>query len=692
MKEPRLRLDLIISQQLQRGVVVYVIKDQLDGQYYKFGEMEYTILSLLDGTRNAKQILKAAQSSLPDLDLEASDLKDFISSVNKMNLLEKSLEEKNSMLVARLREDRKSQLLSKKGSLMYKRFPVFDPDQLFDRIHPYLKFFWKKPFVICCLLLMASSGCILLYHWREVLEGVLAIYSFHGQNAHSVFILWITVLTVIALHEFAHGLTCKNFGGHVHEIGFLLLFFQPCMYCNVNDAYAFTNKRHKLYTVFAGGFFEFLLGSIFAYLWLFSNRGTTVNALAYQAMTICGLSSVLFNFNPLMKFDGYYALADYLELPNLKQESFGYLKAVVRKHIFHLGDTSEFDHFDRSTRRALLIYGICSFIYMSSILIGLVFIVKMFVLDSLKELGLLIIMLVAFKMLGPHVTKSFAFLKEFMVMKNIKLLSLKGAGVLAVFVVILYMVLFAVPFSNNMISTCSLVAMNKLVLRTAVSGRLAAVNFNHCDRVPAGVALVVLENREIERALVDKEMELESLEFQQRQAAMTGDAYRTQELETRIGMLRAEIERLKIELESLKITVPEEAILLTENMDFEIGRVFSPGDVVAELLPTATINAEITLFEEDVGKLAGGVPIKLKLNAFPRVIFPGNLVRVLPNETEAGKQKQFAALAEFSNQTAKQMIYPGMQGVIKVALPATTGFRLLSGWLIRTFRFDMMFF
>ena len=692
MKKPQLRSDLIVSQQVQRGIVVFVVKDPLDGQYFKFGETEYQVLRQMDGTRSMREVLDAANRALPDMDLGEEDIKDFVASVNKMNLLEKSLEEKNAMLVSRLREDRKNQLLSKKGSALYKRFPLFDPDRLFDKMHPYISFLWKKPVVILLICFMLSAGCIIMYHWREVLEGIKAIYSLHGKSAHGVFMLWATVLTVIALHEFAHGLTCKNFGGHVHEIGFLLLFFQPCMYCNVNDAYAFTNKRHKLYTVFAGGFFEFLLGSCFAYIWVLTNPDTTLNAVAYQVMTVCGFSSVLFNFNPLMKFDGYYALTDYVEIPNLKQEAFGFLKYVSRTYLFRLGDSHEYDHYDFRTKRILFAYGVCSFIYMSGILIGILFIVKMFVLDSLKEIGLLIIMLVAVKTFGPHAKKSTGFMKEFMMLKNITLLSGKGIVILVVAIAVIGALLFAVPFPATLTTTCSLVAMNKIPLRTAVAGQLKQVNFHHCDRVKTGDVLVELVNSEKELALRQKEMELESQEYQFKLAASSGDAYQKEKFSLQIATLRKEIIKIQNELANLKIVVPEDAIVLTEDLDFEIGRQYGPGEIIAELFPTSTINAEITIIEEDISYLKQETPIKLKLHAFPRVTYDGMILKLLPNETEKGQQKEFTALAEFSTTSSQQIIYPGMTGMIKVKLDKTTGFGLISSWLIRTFRFDMMFF
>lgn len=111
----KIRTDLIITQQIQRGKTVFIIKDPMDGQYYKFGELEFSIIKLIDGKNTDTQILEKINKIESNTGIEASDIKDFINSLNKMNLLEKSIEERNAMFVARLRDERKSKLLSKKG-------------------------------------------------------------------------------------------------------------------------------------------------------------------------------------------------------------------------------------------------------------------------------------------------------------------------------------------------------------------------------------------------------------------------------------------------------------------------------------------------------------------------------------------------------------------------------------------------
>jgi putative peptide zinc metalloprotease protein len=125
---------------------------------------------------------------------------------------------------------------------------------------------------------------------------------------------------VKVLHEFGHGLSCKHFGGECHELGAMLLVFTPALYCNVSDSWMLPNKWHRAAIGAAGMYVELFLASIATFLWWFSTPGL-LNHICLSVMFICSVSTVIFNGNPLLRFDGYYILMDILEIPNLRQKS-----------------------------------------------------------------------------------------------------------------------------------------------------------------------------------------------------------------------------------------------------------------------------------------------------------------------------------------------------------------------------------
>ena len=210
-------------------------------------------------------------------------------------------------------------------SILYWRKSLFDPDRFLTWLAPRLWFFWTRTFLI------VSAGCIVLAALLCWANGDELASSFQSVlRWESIVLVWLTILVVTTCHEFAHGLTCKHYGGEVHEIGFLLLLLMPCFYCNVSDAWLFREKSKRLWVTLAGGYFELFLWALAVFAWRLTPPDTLLNYLAFVVLSVCGVRT-LFNFNPLIKLDGYYLLSDWLEMPNLHPRALGYFKAHLRR-------------------------------------------------------------------------------------------------------------------------------------------------------------------------------------------------------------------------------------------------------------------------------------------------------------------------------------------------------------------------
>src|SRR5262249_11161023 len=174
--------------------------------------------------------------------------------------------------------------------------------------------------------------------------------------------LWISLGVVKVIHEFGHGLSCKNFGGEVHEMGLLFLCLSPCLYCNVSDAWTLPNKWHRILISFAGIYVELIIAAIATFVWWNTPTHPFVNNLSLSVMVVCSVSTVVFNANPLMRYDGYYVLLDWLEIPNLRDRSNRYLSNVVQEYC--LGIEVQPEQYMELWRRILFVsYAIVSWIY-----------------------------------------------------------------------------------------------------------------------------------------------------------------------------------------------------------------------------------------------------------------------------------------------------------------------------------------
>ena len=248
---PKLRTDLIVCRQQTSTGICFVIKDPVSAAFFRFGETEHFIARQLDGQTTLESIRQRAEKYF-DAALAPEILNAFIKSLEKGGLLETDgVHAPHSSATKRIT-----------GNPLYLRFRIFDPDQLFNRLAPRIQFFFTPSFMFVSGAFILFAFAIALGHWSDYLDDLPRLYHF---SAIPVF-LTISFL-VVSMHEFAHGLTCKHFGGEVHEIGFFLVYLQPALYCNVSDAWLFPEKSKRLWVGFAGPYFELFLWSVATLAW-----------------------------------------------------------------------------------------------------------------------------------------------------------------------------------------------------------------------------------------------------------------------------------------------------------------------------------------------------------------------------------------------------------------------------------------
>jgi multidrug efflux pump subunit AcrA (membrane-fusion protein) len=349
---PVRRPDLLIRPFGEDGQ--YAVKDPHSGEFFHVGEQEHFLLTQLDGERSGATIRAVFEERFGQ-PLSEEELHEFLVLAAEQGLVSangptsrgrKPSDARSSQGVdAHLSPGRRQ-------SILYWRKNIFDPDRLFTWLAPKLWFFWTRGFLVFSAgsILLAA---VLLWSNRQELAGSVT----NALPWQTAIWAWLALLAVTTLHESAHGLTCKRYGGEVHEIGFLLLFFMPCFYCNISDAWMFKEKSKRLWVTFAGGYFELFVWALAVVAWRLTLPGTLPHYLAFVVASVCGVQT-LFNLNPLLKLDGYYLLSDWLEVPNLQQRASGYLKGHVRWLLWGAARP-----FNETRGRLLLAYGLFSWSY-----------------------------------------------------------------------------------------------------------------------------------------------------------------------------------------------------------------------------------------------------------------------------------------------------------------------------------------
>ena len=282
---PARRAELVIKPFGERGQCV--VKDGRTGEYFQFDDQAAFLLSQLDGTRDPQSLAAAFQERFGE-PLFPEDLETFLKSVRGRGLLEEASVGPASA-TGKLQDALSNPEIYVPGStqapirqsVIHWRKNLFDPDRFFTWLEPRIRFFWTRTF------LALSATCILLA------LGLVWVgrYEMAGDFARSlrwetVLLAWVVMLAVTFLHEFAHGLTCKHYGGEVHEVGFLLLMLMPCFFCNVSDAWLFREKSKRMWVTLAGGYFELFLWALAVFLWRLTIPDSLLNYVAFLVMSV----------------------------------------------------------------------------------------------------------------------------------------------------------------------------------------------------------------------------------------------------------------------------------------------------------------------------------------------------------------------------------------------------------------------
>ncbi len=306
-----------MSTQNETGKFVYVLGNPNIGRYIKLGQTEYNLLSLING-RTVPEIASEF-SRLYGPGLTVATIIQFIGKLAQYNLLAGQ----------GLSATASSQRLSRHA---YLRFSLFNPDELFGRIVPKIRWVWTLWFVIGTLLLKLWIFFLALQNWDE-----LSTHTARLTSEHYV-LIFIAGLIVIFSHEFAHGLTCKAFGGRSTEVGVLLIFYLlPALYCNVSGLHLIPQRNRRLWVIAAGVYWQLLVGAIALLFWLLLEPYTLLSDTAL-IFSLGSLLNIAFNANPLIKLDGYYFFSQAMQLPNLMEKSRAYWRSLLQKITFGEGE------------------------------------------------------------------------------------------------------------------------------------------------------------------------------------------------------------------------------------------------------------------------------------------------------------------------------------------------------------------
>ena len=504
----KMRPDLQVQKVYYQSEPWWVVKDPHDQQYYQFNEHEFAILGWLDGKISFIQLREKFEKHFSPFRVNFRDLTVAIREFAKKSVVTSTIAHNSLELHEFSREKKRKKLQKKLKNVLAIKWRGWDPGAFMNLTYPLFGWFFSKAVVIFNMLFLLTALGWLLANYDEFVVRIPSLWTL--LDASNLVTLGLTICVTKLLHELGHGYVHKRFGGECHEIGVMIFFLMPTLYCNTSDSWMLTDKWKRMAIGAAGVYVETFIFSVATFVWWYSGVGLVQDA-CLNLMVICSISAALANGNPLMQFDGYFVLGDWMEIPNLTQRS----NKEIRRLFLNvgLGIESETDLWSsRFNKRIYLFYGIASFLFKTFLIIAIsYFLIQRFQFAGLTNFGLLIAVIALISIFIPIVTSMYKYFKQpgkWQRVRRSRLLL--TSTVLAVLVGVICLL----PFPFSVPAECSVELSGQQTVYAESSGRIETVFVQPGEWVEADEPLLQLADETLEQEIMRVESELSEIKLQ----------------------------------------------------------------------------------------------------------------------------------------------------------------------------------
>jgi len=364
-----LRPRVEVRRQSFRGQRWHVLYDPFNNQFFRLRPEAYDFVARLRPDRTVEAAWQETLDHNPDGAPGQEDVIQLLAQLYHANLLHYKVAADSEQFFARYRKRKQRERLFTLSNIMFARFPLFDPDALLNRWQPVVRFLFRPWAVVLWFAVVAWAVKLCIDHGAE-----LAIATHSVLSPSNLVLLYVGIVLVKVLHEMGHAIACKHYGGEVHTLGVMLLFFSPLPYVDVTSSWAFRERRRRIAVASAGVVAELFVAGLAAVFWAYAGPGVWRD-LAFNILITAGVTTLLFNANPLLRYDGYYVFSDLVDMPNLYQRSQEMLVYLAETHLFGVRKATPPADNPRE-RRWLIGYGVLGLIYRTIVFVGIIWVMS----------------------------------------------------------------------------------------------------------------------------------------------------------------------------------------------------------------------------------------------------------------------------------------------------------------------------
>ncbi len=334
---PRLDPDLIVREDLLDGETVFGVLQRGRANYFRFQPAQWKLAQLFDGVRSFDEI-SALYTSETGTFVAPEDIRFFAENMEENDFWYRTPQEKNLALSEKLMAQRGRRAHRKsKINIAHITFSAWDPDRYLtwlDRCTG--RFIYSHWSVIAAVLLFLFEAAVFIGKWKLLGPDIRLYYTFTHKTVLDIVEFWVLLLALGFIHESAHGLTCKHYGGEVHSMGLMFLYLTPAFYVDVTETWISATKVQRLATIIAGIWVEMVVCGIAMIVWTNTQPGLWLHDFTYKIILITGVAVIVMNLNPLIKLDGYYFFTEFIGIPDLKERSTAFVSGWFQNRILRL--------------------------------------------------------------------------------------------------------------------------------------------------------------------------------------------------------------------------------------------------------------------------------------------------------------------------------------------------------------------
>lgn len=627
---PALRSDLAVSHQIFEGRAYVIVKDPLSLKYFRLPAQDYSLAALFDGRKSVSEIRAAFVRLHPHASLAQSAevlTRRIIAFANEL-MMGGFLEATAASVRRRLEMQRAHvQHTSPWGLFMkalFLKIGLWDPDRLLTALEKRMRWVWSWTGMIVSFIIFIAGAAVFALNIERIAPSLNNFLTLPNLAT-----IWLLTIVVKIIHEFGHGLTCKHYGGEVHEMGALIIVFSPFLYADVTDSYLFPNRRHRVLVAAAGIYIELVIAAIATLLWAVSQPGPT-QQLLFNLMLITSVWTVMFNANPLMKFDGYYILTDLAGVPNLRAKAQRCTGDMFRRFLFGKDAPGQAPAASLPRRGFswFVLYSIAAQFYLLFVTLRIAGLFHHLLLPyGLEWLG---------DWLGVGALISMLVIPVMSFFRKQLTLPPDAAGrvassrrrpvILLTLLVITVGGLLAWPWPVRIERPAVVQPVNLQLIRPEIAGRIDAILVRSGQFVHEGDLIARLSSERLASEIRSAELRLESAQKQSQLMLGTDSPNGYRQAESSVAQAKTTLKELQQLAGKLELRAGLDGVVITPDLDRLVAGSLRAGDPLCEIAQLNPIQIYIPLNERQARHIRPGQRVELRAPALPDRTFEGKVV------------------------------------------------------------------